>query len=402
MWRLVILGFASVVSAVQAPMEAYSMEQQQAEETQNMDPNFLLAMGQQIQLTVAQSLQNHQLEFDKKFANLERMCEEGGNSIEGRYELIPDEMESKVEEMVEKFVDQLLRFSETAIETVEEKMVAVLENALSDIDDKLQPVNEEITDIKNQMAMLVTQDEVADLQTKLTALTTDAVTEIKSEVANLPTIQELHNQTYQLGDGLLEVTYLIGNLTTCSEGSSETVQQLLKQLQESDQEMGELSEFVMDSSSQNFQCASTFEDIVQHLENLTVLVKGNNEALTDLGDTLGNMQETFGTRLEDLENVAQTIVEGQQTTTEKSTTTTTTETPIPTSPPPCLDSNFVGAGRSLDVCSAAVRFRKCHLQFVAFHCCRSCTDSGLISTIPNYSGPRTVPVLQALKSLRPN
>ncbi|KAK3849027.1 hypothetical protein Pcinc_044202 [Petrolisthes cinctipes] len=45
---------------------------------------------------------------------------------------------------------------------------------------------------------------------------------------------------------------------------------------------------------------------------------------------------------------------------------------------PCEDSNFVLDGEEFDVCATAVRFKRCHMQSLAYHCCRSCTDSGQI------------------------
>ncbi|KAK4307495.1 hypothetical protein Pmani_020747 [Petrolisthes manimaculis] len=71
---------------------------------------------------------------------------------------------------------------------------------------------------------------------------------------------------------------------------------------------------------------------------------------------------------------------------------------------PCEDSNFVFDEEEFDVCATSVRFKRCQIQTLAYHCCRSCTDSGQIPEdgpwrYMNYS--RTVTRLTASQLLTP-
>ncbi|XP_066958456.1 uncharacterized protein [Macrobrachium rosenbergii] len=65
----------------------------------------------------------------------------------------------------------------------------------------------------------------------------------------------------------------------------------------------------------------------------------------------------------------------------------------------CEDSEFLGSTLDMRVCNAAVRYSKCYIQIIAYHCCRSCTAAGLLSeTGPHryLNLPRKISLFKAL------
>ncbi|XP_064110977.1 uncharacterized protein LOC135218537 [Macrobrachium nipponense] len=65
----------------------------------------------------------------------------------------------------------------------------------------------------------------------------------------------------------------------------------------------------------------------------------------------------------------------------------------------CEDSEFLGSSLDMRVCNAAVRYNKCYIQMIAYHCCRSCTDAGLLpETGPHryMNLPRKISLFQML------
>ncbi|KAK8385253.1 hypothetical protein O3P69_012224 [Scylla paramamosain] len=87
------------------------------------------------------------------------------------------------------------------------------------------------------------------------------------------------------------------------------------------------------------------------------------------------------------------------------TTTTTTTTHIPTTPTPpgavypCEDSTFPGSP-GYDVCQAAVRFNRCRLQTVAYHCCHTCTSHNKLPEMGPWRYENASRVVNTLNVLR--
>lgn len=67
---------------------------------------------------------------------------------------------------------------------------------------------------------------------------------------------------------------------------------------------------------------------------------------------------------------------------------------------PCEDSTFVGVSPNFNVCTTAVEFKRCRVNILAYHCCRTCTRSGQIPVDGAwrfYNLPRVVKRIQTLQ-----
>lgn len=65
---------------------------------------------------------------------------------------------------------------------------------------------------------------------------------------------------------------------------------------------------------------------------------------------------------------------------------------------PCEDSTF--PRNNYGVCESAVRFNKCYLETVAYHCCRTCTDNDMIPEMGPWRYRNDARVVNSLNVLR--
>ncbi|KAK8385079.1 hypothetical protein O3P69_012109 [Scylla paramamosain] len=66
---------------------------------------------------------------------------------------------------------------------------------------------------------------------------------------------------------------------------------------------------------------------------------------------------------------------------------------------PCKDSTFPGSP-GYDVCQAAVRFNRCRLQTVAYHCCHTCTSHNKLPEMGPWRYENASRVVNTLDVLR--
>ncbi|XP_068219718.1 polyamine-modulated factor 1-binding protein 1-like [Palaemon carinicauda] len=327
--------------------------------------------------------------IENKFKTLQETCQK---LARGRDEItISTAEEEKLNKMMAEFEDKMLRFSHAATEKISEEINKTLENSLKKMDEKLQPLQSEIASVKSQMAVLVTKEDVKRLEDDLITIGTNATTIFKEEMSQLLTKEDILNHHSDLKNSLEEIFSAPEIETRCEDSSK--LEEILAKLTNSDSLLNEVFAYLK-NDSRNSYCSSTMDGITELLGKLENGIDNNWQSAVTLETVVQNMQKNFLSKLENLYKMAEdNKLNGSEEETKVSN--------LSSSPVECVDSNFVGGGRSLNVCQTAVRFQKCHLEFVAFHCCQSCQKAGLLSSLPHYTGPRIVPVLQALRSMRP-
>ncbi|XP_064095038.1 CAP-Gly domain-containing linker protein 1-like [Macrobrachium nipponense] len=342
----------------------------------------------------------HKENIEGKLASLQETCQTLAEEQEQTVVDVSADQE-KIEEKMGEFEDKMLRFSNAATEKIRKEISEALEETLKKLDAKLQPLHSEIANLKSQISDKVTKEDLGRLENNVTDIALNVTLLMKHEMSQLLTKEEMQEHHNELKTKLEETFSIYENQSRCDDDTSK-LEEISGKLTKSDLVLEEVHEYLR-NDSRNAQCSSAMNDIAELIGKLGDNMSDNCNSVTALDSFVQSMQKSFIDKLEEMQNIAETYH-------EKATPEEETQVPqVPVRPPPgkfdpadCIDSTFTGStGRSLEVCQAAVRFQKCHLEFVAFHCCGSCLEAGLLESFPHYTGPRSVPVLQALRSLRP-
>ncbi|XP_037793316.1 uncharacterized protein LOC119588749 [Penaeus monodon] len=119
-----------------------------------------------------------------------------------------------------------------------------------------------------------------------------------------------------------------------------------------------------------------FDRLEEMMQELSEDVDENGSVLSGMSLALEDAEDMLADRLTALERLTERLSGDSEPREATSRASTTSAPTTPESMAECLDSQFMGGRNSMDVCSLAVRYNKCRLQVVAYHCCRSCTDAG--------------------------
>lgn len=122
-----------------------------------------------------------------------------------------------------------------------------------------------------------------------------------------------------------------------------------------------------------------FDRLEEMMQELSEDVDENSSVLSGMSLALEDAEDMLADRLTALERLTERLNGDRADSEPREVTSRASTTSAPTtqeSMAECLDSQFMGGRNSMDVCSLAVRYNKCRLQVVAYHCCRSCTDAG--------------------------
>ncbi|XP_066980434.1 putative leucine-rich repeat-containing protein DDB_G0290503 [Macrobrachium rosenbergii] len=371
-----------VVGASTSPLEGQR-------ETENMFPEI----SHSLQILTSE-LTTYKETIESKFERLKETCQQRATE---RSDIAISTDQEIFEKGMAQFEDKMLRFSNATTEKIRKEISEALEETLKKLDVKLQPLHSEIASLKGQLLDKVTKEDLRRLENALTVIALNVTERIRNDMAQLPTKEEMQEHYSELKAKLEETFSTYENQSRCDDTSK--LEEILGKLTKSDLVLEEVYEYLR-NDSRNSQCSSTMNDITELIRKLDDNMGDNSNLVTALDTLVHNMQKSFLDKLEEMENLAEEYQEKANPVEE--TQVQVHSTPGRSEPVDCIDSTFVGSGRSLNVCQAAVRFQKCHLEFVAFHCCHSCQEAGLLSSLPHYIGPRTVPVLQALRSLRPS
>lgn len=273
--------------------------------------------------------------------------------------------------------------------------------------------------LQSQLSSLATSGAVSDLQSNLSSFASSVTEEVKQAISSLTSEIDTKSKSVATNSQIQEIKEQLASVTACSHRKD--FDQVLALLTTTEEDIDDLEESLKTSlAEQKAACLGEDEhqertaSLVQLLESLQISVNSNADSIRSVASAVGGLEGEVAARLGALEELAEkinnnTLLPPPPPPPSTTTTTTTTTTPRPTttttaSISPCLDSTFVGGGAMLDVCDAAVRFKKCRLDFVAYHCCRSCTDAGMITEMGPHrylAFDRKVSILKALQIMRP-
>ncbi|XP_063595359.1 uncharacterized protein LOC134772322 [Penaeus indicus] len=270
--------------------------------------------------------------------------------------------------------------------------------------------------LQSVLSPLATSEDLSALQTNLSSFSSTLTGEIKQEISRLASEVDTSTKSLATESHLQEIKEQLDSVTSCSHRKD--FDKVLALLTTTEEDIDDLAEFLNTSlAEQKAACLGGDEhqertaSLVQLLESLQVTVNSNANSIRDVASVVGGLEGEVVQRLKALEELTEKINNNTLLPPPPPPPTTTTTTPRPTTTTtaarqisPCLDSTFLGGGATLDVCDAAVRFKKCQLDFVAYHCCRSCTDAGMVPEMGphrylNFS--RRVSILKALQIMRP-
>ncbi|XP_063847173.1 uncharacterized protein LOC135092522 [Scylla paramamosain] len=129
-------------------------------------------------------------------------------------------------------------------------------------------------------------------------------------------------------------------------------------------------------------------EVVKALEHFA----NKDTVLVTLNGSVYKMETDFVERTERLEEMVTQILNFTRL---HPPSTTTPSGPVY----PCKDSTFPGSP-GYDVCQAAVRFNRCRLQTVAYHCCHTCTSHNKLPEMGPWRYENASRVVNTLDVLR--
>nr|XP_045603921.1 bromodomain-containing protein DDB_G0280777-like [Procambarus clarkii] len=413
-WSVLVLVVAGVYAADVSPLEQEAQRSSQRLDAETRHPDvphsdeILFSIQNQIKLFLQQQRTHFNVRLDALEGKMEQLCT--GNKEENQSDMnsIDNVLNVKIAEMMDLFIGKLSTLV-TKVEEVERKVNSLSSDVLNSMENKLSPLNDHIIQVKQSMSSLAAQNDLLELKSKLSTLVSTTTSDLKQSLASLATLSHVSDHTQQLDARLTEVRDLLtdGCVAPVSENTN-ILNQVLNSVTLNKESIDGLSTTQQAGVTQcldhHTQAAG---NITGALHDLKDLAMNNNRNLDTLSSTLQEVTSDLKRRLTALEGTVSKIDNNTQPPTSTTTTTTTT-TPLPPTTlgplTPCEDSTFIGSSSTLSVCSAAVRFKKCRLQFVAFHCCSSCTADGQIPAMGSWrylNYPRTVTILQALNYMRP-
>ncbi|XP_037793255.1 uncharacterized protein LOC119588691 [Penaeus monodon] len=270
--------------------------------------------------------------------------------------------------------------------------------------------------LQSQLSPLATSEALSDLQSNLSSSAATLTGEVKQAISSLASEVDTNTKSLATESQLQEIKEQLASVTSCNHRKD--FDQVLALLTTTEEDIDDLAESLNTSlAEQKAACLSGDEhqqrtaSLVELLESLQVSVNSNADSIRGVASVVGGLEGDVVRRLEVLEELAEKINNNTLLPPPPPPTTTTTTTPRPTTTTtaakqisPCLDSTFLGGGATLDVCNAAVHFKKCQIDFVAYHCCRSCTEAGMVPEIGPHrylNFGRRVSILKALQVMRP-
>ncbi|KAG7169999.1 uncharacterized protein LOC121864929 [Homarus americanus] len=405
LWMLVLVAGQCCSQDTGAPFEG-ELQVVRDDDTLNPDSNFIYVVSREIENRMEILLGQLQQNLEARFNLIEKNIAESSSGADREMTnpfYITDEFHTKVTEMLHLFTNMVSTKANETIRDMEDKLNTLSNNLISRVEAELSPVSSAMDDLKEEMSSLATKTELTEMKDSLSTVANSSVKELKQTLSSLATQTQLSANAQQQAVYLKEVKHLLTNSCIASaDNQKEALGALLTSVDSNSKKMDELSGAVQTSATHCTEHTSdTANNLTQLINVLTENVSNYDASLSDITEDLVNVVTLMETKLAAVEDK---VAEIHSNTQPAPTTTTTTTTKAPAILRPCENSDFKGSADKLDVCNAAVRFKKCHLQFVAFHCCRSCTEAGQIEgTGPwrylNY--PRQISIFQALSQMRP-
>ncbi|XP_042881112.1 uncharacterized protein LOC122258904 [Penaeus japonicus] len=279
----------------------------------------------------------------------------------------------------------------------------------------------DLSAMQSHVSTLVTSNDLNDLQKNLSSFVSTAADGIKQSTRNLTAITDARDQYNATSNQIIEIKELLDNVTSCNYRNY--FDQVMAMLTTAEEDIGDLAEiFSASQAEQKDTCVSTethrqrTDILAQQLQGLQASVDNNANSIHSVASSVGEVKTKVATRLVALEELAEEISNNTvqprcpptrapaASTTPRPATETTASLPAARTFSPCLDSSLAGKASDENICQTAVLLQKCQLLAVAYHCCRSCTDAGMIPVMGphrrvNYS--RRLSRITAAQLMRP-
>ncbi|XP_063595607.1 uncharacterized protein LOC134772501 [Penaeus indicus] len=385
-----------------------------AQETINTEEQRYKYLLYQIHGTVSKLLDDHQKHIDDRINSLTHLVGENCNSdANGRTDVSDNfvELEPKIEELTSLFFARLTATGEKFVTDIQSTLASVTSDIVGHITLQLLAVadKQDVAVLNHQLSNLATSQALGELQQGLSTFASTATAEVKQAIASLASDWNVNSKSLASSSQVQEIKEQLVTVSSCDQKND--IDQVLALLATAEEDIDSLADTLRTSvAEQKAACQGGAErqesaaGLAQLLESLRAAVDGNADSIRSVASAVGKLEGEFAARLGALEELAKKI--DNNTLLPPTTTTTTTTTPRPTTTTtpaklvsPCLNSYFYGAV-TFDVCDSAVRFRKCQESFMAYHCCRSCTDAGKIPVMGPHrfvQDARRVPTVDALK-----
>lgn len=418
MW-ITLLGTLLLLGLTQA--QSSPLEYDRDDETPNVETPYFVTLNFQIEKVLNSLLADQQEYLEDRLHTLELKIEETclSNQIQGQQIEYVDLENFSVEMagIMNKIVAKMAEMTDMTVGKIDEKIGIITNEVVSSVDNRISSLASDLAQIQEKIPTLASKEDLIQLKSKISTMTVTSVTDVKNVLSTLASETLVSTMMQELTDNELAgikqmIRNLATNITTCE--NEEILNRILASLESTKNDKEELiaalGAAISDVSDSQAENARNLMAVFQNLANE---VEENQQVFSLVDATIKEIKSDVTPRLTALQNGVDEINDNMQA--PPPTTTTTTARPTTTTTPetlqPCEDSTFRGSANLAifhpsitNICGTAIRFKTCHLQFVSYHCCRSCTSAGQIPPIGpwrylNY--PREINVLQALDFIRP-
>lgn len=331
MWTT-LLGTLLLLGLAQAQFAP--LEQERDDETANAETPYYMTLNSMIK----KLLLEQQGYFNEQLLALESKMEEmcvNSQIVQQQSEKIDiDRFTVELAALMNTFVHKVSEVADAAISNVEEKLNTLSGQVLSGIDNKVSSLANVLAQMQQQMSALVTENQLVQLGSNISALTATTVADVKNTMSTLATGSLVSSKLQQLADtDLAEIKYLLSNLTeekaTCS--NDEIFNRILTSVVSSREETVEQAQALQEAASEfSLLHTQNAQDMAELLQDLLQDVERNEGALTGVTSAVTKMESDMKTRLTMLQTAVEQINNNTQAPPPTTTTTTTTTTTPPT------------------------------------------------------------------------
>ncbi|KAG7169998.1 uncharacterized protein LOC121864924 [Homarus americanus] len=379
---LLLLG-SCYTASVLGPIESIQHGSNGVAGLETPDSTRLLAIGDAILLAMKDLIYQQEKLITERLKRIEALvshkCGDPDDLDVSVNEVNTSDMKTSAADVLDGFMDKMSSLAQTYADDLRQEFRAETQQV--------------VKMMREEISTLVTNSELhqagtnAPVNNKRMTYSEGGVEESTTHVmaavegkTTLITRDDLDHRLGFVNHQLAQITKLLGNVSTAEvlDYSRKTFKSL------------DAFQPLYDSLTKVVEKCEVKEGQYYHLDRLEKILMHLTEEVDENGDVLSGVtvaleeaENMMMERLQALEEITQALnnnLKVAPTITIPQSTSTTPPGTLST----CMDSLFVGphaAQKSSNLCKTAMRYDKCSLQIVAYHCCRTCTDAGHIPEI---------------------
>lgn len=368
----------SCLASVVGPIEILQEKPNEFNSEEKINHPDMMKFGRIVMTAMQSFLSNHEVTMEARLKHLELHVDQTcRNSETGQTQRnLKDDLVVEMSQKMNRFMDSMSSMVQSFANELQQECKSKIEFAMMKIEEKISAIPSVSKLTESDALSMNNNAKKQSLSGRKNKILSDLSEKLEHKLKNLATIYDLEKQTEHNDKQILSIKTLLQNAPFYQVlNYTKNIHDVLYSFKP----VYETFRKVVNNCDIKEEQFSQMERFEQLLQELKVEIDDNGNILTNMFLALEDAEDLLNEKLTPLETLTQHI-NGQS--------PQLPTTLIPTGAPfsegtlrECEDSEFIGGKQSIDVCSAAVKYNKCYMQVVAYHCCRTCTDAGQIPEV---------------------